>query len=265
MNMKPVLGSQIQLGHPLSKGLIGYWVMNEGSGTIIRDVSGNGNTGTITSAPWVAGKFGSALSFNGSPTKVSTPLTYSGNEITYACWFNATNLKGSNRDCIVGTGWLTRVGHVFLVQRSTSEGLIYFGIGRADSSGASSYSIPGFAVGRWYFIVTTVNVNTSPVCTLYLDGKKVHSSKSPVGETISCTHTIGIGYGYDLSYFSGLIDNVMIYNRALTDQEIASLYTDPYQMFRSRHLPLWVGATSVGEAPPVATGYMTLNTGFWGP
>ena len=53
-------------GVPHDSSLVGYWNMNEGSGTVAHDSSVNGNNGTITGASWVDGKYGEALSFNGT-------------------------------------------------------------------------------------------------------------------------------------------------------------------------------------------------------
>ena len=52
---------------PTNLGLVGYWSMNEGTGTMAGDGSGNGNRGTLTNGPtWVDGKRGKALNFDGS-------------------------------------------------------------------------------------------------------------------------------------------------------------------------------------------------------
>ena len=58
----------------LSTGLVAAYSFDEGSGTILHDTSGNGNNGTITNATWsTSGKFGDALSFNGTSAVVNIP------------------------------------------------------------------------------------------------------------------------------------------------------------------------------------------------
>src|SRR5690348_15683757 len=53
-------------------GLVAAYGFNEGSGTSVNDISGNGNTGTITGATWSgSGKFGGALSFDGTSSLVT--------------------------------------------------------------------------------------------------------------------------------------------------------------------------------------------------
>jgi len=52
---KPRLGTPLNHSHPLAGGLVGCWVMNEGSGTLVKDSSGHGNDGVFTNPKWVAG------------------------------------------------------------------------------------------------------------------------------------------------------------------------------------------------------------------
>ena len=67
---KPMLGQQIN--HLKAKGLVGYWLMNEGLGNVVNDLSGNNNPGTLVAdTHWVPGKFGPCLSFDGTGDYVS--------------------------------------------------------------------------------------------------------------------------------------------------------------------------------------------------
>lgn len=71
---KPPLGVPINWRHPLAKGLVGYWLMNENGGTHVADLSGNGNHGTLTgmafpgtpTSGWTAGRDGPALALDGT-------------------------------------------------------------------------------------------------------------------------------------------------------------------------------------------------------
>ena len=69
MNQKPILGNQINFAHSLAQGLVGYWLMNEGCGDKIYDLSGSGNTGTISefssTSIWNPGRSGICLNFDG--------------------------------------------------------------------------------------------------------------------------------------------------------------------------------------------------------
>ena len=67
---KPPLGSQIDWSHPLSTGIVGYWLFNEGSGNKINDISNNRNIGTLTNfdltTAWKSSPLGKSLDFDGS-------------------------------------------------------------------------------------------------------------------------------------------------------------------------------------------------------
>ena len=67
-HQKPRLGMQLNRRHPLAKGLVGCWVMNEATGNKVFDLSGNGNTGSFeSSTAWVVG----GVNFNGSSDYIS--------------------------------------------------------------------------------------------------------------------------------------------------------------------------------------------------
>src|SRR5215467_13558651 len=85
-------------------GLVAAYGFDEGSGTTVTDASGNGNNGTITNATWAtAGKFGKALSFNGSNARVTIPDAASlhlTNGMTLEAWVNPSTVTGAWRDVI---------------------------------------------------------------------------------------------------------------------------------------------------------------------
>ena len=85
-----VLGfSCIGEGLAQGKGLVLYLPFDEGKGDIVKDISGNGNDGTIYGARWVDGKFGKALSFDGIDDYVELKdrnLHMGGNDFTIAAW-----------------------------------------------------------------------------------------------------------------------------------------------------------------------------------
>ena len=85
-------------------GLVAAYAFDEGSGTSVSDSSGNGNTGTVSGATWVSsGKFGKALSFNGSSALVSVPDAASlhfGSALTLEAWVNPSAVSSAWRDVI---------------------------------------------------------------------------------------------------------------------------------------------------------------------
>jgi len=74
--LKPPKGALLQRGHPLARGLVGAWLMNEVRGTIVNDLSGNGNTGTLlANTTWRAELFGPALLMDGTDDCTSHSTT----------------------------------------------------------------------------------------------------------------------------------------------------------------------------------------------
>jgi hypothetical protein len=85
-------------------GLVAAYGFDEGSGTTVTDASGNGNNGTITAATWAtAGKYGKALSFNGSNALVTIPDAASlhlSTGMTLEAWVNPSTVNANYRDVI---------------------------------------------------------------------------------------------------------------------------------------------------------------------
>jgi len=227
--LKPVLGSQIQLGHPLARGLVGCWLMNEGGGNIVNDLSGNGNAGTfVGDTHFVAGKFGSALSFDGDRDDVDCGknLPAEMHTGTVAAWVRGYRHQGgiaSNGRYSSGTNGFTL---------ATKDEAVILKIGDA----ASSISVIG--MGRlsypdvWNFVVA---VWDGEYMNIYVNGV---IDTIPVAQTLDprmnyYVFRIGSnGYGSSSVYsWNDLIDNVSLYNRALSAQEIAQLYINPFGMF----------------------------------
>ena len=87
-----VMGIQ-SLAIGAEKDLVGLWAFDEGTGNKVKDLSGNGNDGTISGAKWVDGKFAKALEFNGDGDQVLVPhadvLNIKG-ELTIEAWIFPT-------------------------------------------------------------------------------------------------------------------------------------------------------------------------------
>src|SRR4029077_19546903 len=87
-----------------STSLVAAYSFNEGTGAIVNDVSGNGNNGTISGATWTtSGKYGNALSFNGSNSRVTVPDSASlhlTTSMTLEAWVYPTAISGVWRDVI---------------------------------------------------------------------------------------------------------------------------------------------------------------------
>ena len=194
--------------------LVGWWKFDEGSGTTAHDSSGNGNDGTLQGNPqWVAGKIGGALEFDGNGDYVDCgdSLAFNINtNITVACWIKVRQLDKSWQ-AIVAQG-----DDSWRVHRSSSSNNIAWG-----TNGLSPKDITGSVNvndGQWHHVA---GVYDGAQKHLYVDGNLDASSNS-TGKINNSSYNVNIGENAQATgrYWDGLIDDVRVYNRALTQEEI---------------------------------------------
>ncbi len=213
-----------------------YWKFKEGSGYITADETGNNNDGNINGASWSAGKVDNALIFDGINDYVkvedSPSLRVTG-DITLEGWFKTTVNDGSD-DGLIGK-WGAN-GHDYLLW--TYRGNIIF-----DSAG-SLFAIrwiggmSNLADGNWHHLVITCNGTTG---IIYFDGVKKAMGTVPAIPTSANPFYIGTYDAREVSSFPGQIDEVVVYDRALTSAEVQTRFSG-------------VGADT---SPPVFSGLVT--------
>ena len=200
-------------------GLVAKWHFDEGSGSVLKDSSGNGNDGVIYGATWVDGKYGSALSFDGVDDYVSVigPVgTFS--DLTVETWVRVNGYKDYGK--IIDFGGDSGIGRRFTLQVESNS--IGFSLDGSPSGKASWASKP-------YEWINVVGVwNKSSFIRLYVNGElKVENTLAPTIDSLSIkpshSHIIGRRIT-SLDYFNGIIDEVKIYNNALTAEEIKEHY-----------------------------------------
>lgn len=236
---KPHVGAQLDRAHPLSRGLVGAWLMNEGAGSVVRDVSGNGYTGAITSATWSPGRFGTCLAMGGSGTVNAGDIEVLDgcSALTISIWCMATTLGFPdigvlvNKDAGSARSFYLRVG--------TTE-ILSFGVYNSDGTLGSTQSDAFWKsdAGTWRHIVGVWDGTT---VSAYINGVLNGTPGSLSGVMRSNAYSVGIGTDWP-----GSIDGPMVWRRALTASEIQSLYRDPYQMFRRGNPVVLGGAAASG-------------------
>ncbi|MES2352848.1 MAG: LamG-like jellyroll fold domain-containing protein [Pseudomonadota bacterium] len=198
-------------------GLVAAYSFDEGAGTTASDRSGHSNTGTVSGATWVNGRFGKALSFNGTNSRVnindSASLDLSAG-MTIEAWVYPTATMSGWRD---------------IVMKERGSGVSYYLYANSDKNQPANgvftsaedtlYGSTQIPVNAWTHLTATYDGNTQ---RLYVNGVQV-ASRSQTGAIQSSTSPLRIGgnaiWG---EYFQGLIDEVRIYNRALSVSEIQS-------------------------------------------
>jgi len=204
--------------------LIGYWPMDEGSGDTVADASGNSNDGAAHDTSWVDGKYDGALEFDGVASFVDIPYfpELSPTEgATIAAWVFPTD---TTRSCVVGQ--LEAYGLALFT------GLQLKSVIWGDDWVQADQTIP---VQEWSHIAMTWDTTTNDR-TMILNGELVAERPGAV-PVPQVTNNLGIGlwvgwpadWGDD--WFMGTIDDVKLWNRALTTDEVgeASLPSAPVE------------------------------------
>ncbi len=232
---------QVNIGHVntlpnigLNSGLVGEWIdggeyINWNTGTV-QDTSGNGNAGQMvgmstTSSP-VVGKIGQALQFNGTSQYMSIPDSASLRPAaTSACaWFNLSTLPSTPAAIVTkplnGPPWTSP--YLSWLLRINNSTTMEFDLTNGSSFTANTVSV-SLATDKWYFTCLTYDGSNN---LAYLNGipiKKSTATSGSIGYT-SEPILIGTDTGGPREYFPGIIDDVRVYNRALSPQEVAQLY-----------------------------------------
>lgn len=196
--------------------LIGYWPLNEDSGSTAYDYSGNGNNGSISGATvGNSGVLGSAYSFNGDHIQLPVNMDNLYSQFTVSAWVYVAS-SGSGFRSIVGSSDGTNEFYL----RIRSGNTINFG----TWNGSSAYEVKGSDLtdGIWTHVVGRKKGNTLSV---FLDGEL--DAQSSVGGFYTNGTQDHIGSLDDGSYhnWNGKLAQIRIYNHALSASEVQYLYS----------------------------------------
>jgi len=227
-----------------TSGLVGYWRFEEGSGTTASDSSGNGNNGTLTSSSmWTTGgEFGNGINFTGtnlqniSIASTSSSLSSNSTGLTVATWINAASWPQSASALSAGivSDWNTfTVGSQkgYLLRVFNNTGCLIFTFNIADginynSTNSHCSDINTFySTNTWIFVVGVYSANN--YLKIYVNGVQSSSTTSNIASVMmpQTSKSLYIGYtGINAGYFNGTIDEVQIWNRSLTADEVRELY-----------------------------------------
>jgi len=219
-----------------SSGLVAAYAFDEGAGASSADLSGGGHAATLIGGPaWVAGAFGTALSFNGTSSYATAALTTTLGNWSVSGWVRGTAAPGSakttgviHREANYQINW----DHAQAAFRGAA------GVRVAGVWYAASFGVLG--ADTWYYLAATYDGQT---LRAYTNGALVTSTATAGGPADADPDALAIGrHAVDPGYFSGVVDNVRIYNRALSQAEIQS----------DMNTPLGGGSASDTTPPSVA-------------
>ena len=217
-----VAGSSVASGALSQPGLVAAYSFDAGAGSMLADVSGRGNSGAIAGATWTAaGKSGGALSFDGDDDWVSIAdaaaldLTYG---MTMEAWVKPSALGGSWRT-VLEKSRNSRVAYGLFASEETSRSAAQISVNNVRTARG-----PALPLGVWSHLAATYDGST---LRLYVNGTfaasanvngDIHPSPDPL--------YIG-GTPAGAEWFVGQIDEVRIYNRALSEYELRTDMSTP--------------------------------------
>lgn len=211
----------------LGADLVGEWRFDEASGTEAKDSSGYDNHGTLSNfdgtadSGWVTGIFSSALAFDGDNDRVdcgNPAILTNAEAITYSLWLKPAELYDSSKT----VDWdLMRHGssHYTLLRLDDAAGKARFFTNTVSSAYSSETS---WEAGTWYYIVGTYDKNAgSDEVKIYVNGD-LSGTNTDTSDISAPDSALIINGGGQNSH--GIIDDVRIYNQALSSAEIQQHY-----------------------------------------
>ncbi|MFH1671106.1 MAG: LamG-like jellyroll fold domain-containing protein [Patescibacteria group bacterium] len=225
----------------IDDGLVGYWKFDDGVGTLAKDSSRFGNDGTLTnmtSDDWVDISAGTgttnfynpyALDFDGSDDYVETPVnsifdTGGTAPVTHSAWIKTTTTPSSKFAviAIANSGYQGVESYDKCIEIDSSNKAAFYVYDGAQKRATSTTSVND---GAWHLLT---GIFKSGTIYIYVDGVLENSTAASLHGGISNpTAVFGFVdpdlYGYTYENYSGLIDDVRIYNRALSASEVESL------------------------------------------
>lgn len=210
---------------------VGWWRFDEGAGTLVRDFSGNENDGTVKGEMlWVPGKYNTAGQFNGINTSVviGDVLDVGTGSMTVVCEFNTTSYT---YDTVHGGALVNKkttnnpldVGYYIHYNQGGIKVRLSDGVGSLDMESVRR----NLGDGKNHQVCVIFD-RSSGYASIYIDGiLDSQTSIETITGDVDTSTTLSIGsMGTYSRRFNGIIDNVIIYNRTLSDTEIKQLYYD---------------------------------------
>jgi hypothetical protein len=214
----------------LAMGLVAAYGFNEGSGTTVGDASGNGNGGAISNASWVQGKSGTSLKFTGAansyvsiPDAPSLDLT---NGLTVEAWVDPSSLTSPDAD------WCAVVAKDHPNSSNDISYALYAATGTSTPPGEHILVSGGdkgvsasskLTLNSWAFLAATYDGASMKI---YVNGTLVRS-KAQSGSIVEVNAPLKIGGDWSGEMFTGIIDEVRVYNTALTQAQVQGDMSTP--------------------------------------
>jgi len=242
-------------------GLVGYWKFDEGSGTTAYDSSGYNNHGTLYNNPtWVEGKMGNALDLDGVDDYVSlgtSDVLAPNTGLTISAWIKP-DTTSEYGDILCKGFYGPDYDYTFVVADDVYTALRFQGDGYPWVQGPNGL-VGSISLGSWQYVALTYD-RTSGYAYVYINGERylVPFDNPVTGDFILSSWNAFIGCNWvSQNYFNGTIDEVRIYNRALSQAEIIA--TMHYGTIGTQAVTLSSGTSTTLTFPWNTTGFAKGN------
>ena len=213
-----------------TSGLISWWKFDESSGTVASDSAGT-NDGTLNNmedGDWVVGKSGNALDFDGVNEYVSIPFVRLASQVedmTFSAWVycDGVNSASSLQGIVSIMGGDDNAQNLLSLSDTATE---VFAQSILAGGSAASGDV-GFSQVQWVHVVGVFDTEgtTSTNTSIYVDGALASSGQGAGAYSYSAdTLKIGMYKIFMNRYFNGMIDDVMIYDRVLSEDDVSNIY-----------------------------------------
>jgi hypothetical protein len=212
----------VSLTQAADPNLMGLWTLDDGTGTTAVDSTHKSGDATFTGSPtWSKeGQVGGCLVFNGTSDYCTVSGSWQFAQYTLATWFRIDSGSGTQRDLL---SWCTaNQEHGVLVEIGTNETMRFLHRAPlATTGGVSIYSTQGYTDRTWHHLAVA---KSSTAMTLFIDGVQATTGADSSAFNAPVTRLfMGVLDARAMRFLPGALDDVRIYNRALTQDELPAV------------------------------------------
>ena len=207
--------------------VVGIWLFDEGNGKTIKDASGNGHDGEIVGAvEWSDGKFESALKFDGGHVSVPHEDNMNLVEFTITAWIKVPKILAPYQMIAGKEAWPDRNYSMWII-----PGVMTFGFTTPGAAQDIQVGSQEVIDDQWHFVAGTYDENN---LTPYVDGEML-AQRGAAGKPATNTAPLMIGAQPPAGGgpLMGLIDEVAVYDTALSEKEIKQVMEGLARMFQA--------------------------------